>query len=794
MPERPLENELDEDLEKLLFAEEEGRLSPEQRERLRSRIHADPRLQRARRTYLLDGRILGAITAPEADVEQATRDLVRRIEALEESRPVGDLAARTAERLTRTGGRGASRRRAGAVLRYAGLPLGAAAAPLLSFYIFTRGAPRGLCAEVVRVRGAAELVVANRRGRLEPGEIVRPGQAIHTGAGALVRLRYPDGTAFELRGGTELLLTGKRAKHLLLEGGTIDAEVAPQPADRPMVITTPHAEATVLGTRLTLAVGPESTHLEVSEGRVRARRRSDGEAIEVTAGHYVIMAAGASLAAQPVTNKGDWPMVGGNPQRTGYTDEELHGPFKIQWVRRMPDRVPMKVQPIVAGRTLYLSTSRGLWAMDAKTGAEKWIYEPGMPMGHSPTVLGGVAYVGCYDKKVHALDAKSGKLLWTFTGGAGFATNPLVVEGRVFVGCRDGFQYALDSRTGALIWKFDAGAPVEFSSAYKDGVVHFGSLAGHAYALRASSGSLVWKSEQLPGRGMNSYWPVVAGDRVVYCTSLAYRRAAGPGPAWGVITDQAALHRHGVTAERGWRYIGKHLEGDHYDASGAIEYFKDCPWRKTVVLLDIKTGKEAETAPFLAAWTKSGTRHPPSVARDGTLYMFSLVATHREIKVGKYLEGFKFTSCGEAGVCGWKPGETTIRMGPRYASDEPVSSTIAGNYLFWTHVSNRGAGCADLRRPIAWGDGLGEWRNKRKDWRWPLGGLKLNPWCGGALPHRRMLLEAVRKKNPDLIVHWEDGGVSHGSHGDSTPPIVAGGMVYLRSTNACMIAGFAGKK
>jgi hypothetical protein len=52
--------------------------------------------------------------------------------------------------------------------------------------------------------------------------------------------------------------------------------VAPQPADRPFTVRTPHAETTVLGTTFSLSVSEGRTRLTVREGQVRFAGRDGG--------------------------------------------------------------------------------------------------------------------------------------------------------------------------------------------------------------------------------------------------------------------------------------------------------------------------------------------------------------------------------------------------------------------------------------------------------------------------------------------------------------------------------------
>jgi hypothetical protein len=79
------------------------------------------------------------------------------------------------------------------------------------------------------------------------------------------------------------------------------ATVAHQRPFKSMVIATPQAEARVVGTRFSLSVTTNGTRLEVTEGKVRFTRASDGSAVKVTAGNYAVAAPNYKLLAQPLT-------------------------------------------------------------------------------------------------------------------------------------------------------------------------------------------------------------------------------------------------------------------------------------------------------------------------------------------------------------------------------------------------------------------------------------------------------------------------------------------------------------
>ncbi len=119
------------------------------------------------------------------------------------------------------------------------------------------------------------------------------------GGGSTAVLRFPDGTRIEAGGDT--VLRGIRldgGKRLAVAAGAISAEVPRQPPNRPMAVFTPHGEALVLGTSFRLAVDSQSTRLEVTEGRVRLKRTSDGKSVDVAAGHYAVAGQGIELAAR----------------------------------------------------------------------------------------------------------------------------------------------------------------------------------------------------------------------------------------------------------------------------------------------------------------------------------------------------------------------------------------------------------------------------------------------------------------------------------------------------------------
>ncbi|MCB0091977.1 MAG: PQQ-binding-like beta-propeller repeat protein, partial [Caldilineaceae bacterium] len=142
-------------------------------------------------------------------------------------------------------------------------------------------------------------------------------------------------------------------------------------------------------------------------------------------------------------NLPNWHMAGANAQRTSWVAAEVNpqqaDSFGVLWYRPIEAYIGQHVQLTTGYGNIYVATARGLYALNANTGEVTWRYDTELPLGHSPTVVDGMAFVGGLDRRVYALDAQTGQLRWQFEGAqAGFTTSPLVVEGMVLLGGRDG--------------------------------------------------------------------------------------------------------------------------------------------------------------------------------------------------------------------------------------------------------------------------------------------------------------------------------------------------------------------
>jgi ferric-dicitrate binding protein FerR (iron transport regulator) len=112
-------------------------------------------------------------------------------------------------------------------------------------------------------------------------------------------LQFTDGTTVEITGNSTLTFSDLGQKRLQLKSGTASANVRPQPPGRPMVMQTTSAALEVLGTQFAIETDTSATRLDVTQGKVRVKRLSDGADLDVPARHRVLAAADRDFTVLP---------------------------------------------------------------------------------------------------------------------------------------------------------------------------------------------------------------------------------------------------------------------------------------------------------------------------------------------------------------------------------------------------------------------------------------------------------------------------------------------------------------
>lgn len=474
-----------------------------------------------------------------------------------------------------------------------------------------------------------------------------------------------------------------------------------------------------------------------------------------------------------------WAMAGANLKRTSWVNSEVDGigqrGLKPLWCRPIPGYISQKVQVITAYGHIYIASSQGLYALSAANGDVLWHYPTALPLGNAPTVADGVAYCPGLDGRVHAVDAETGELLWLSTAAqAGFQTNPLCVNGLILLGSRDGIFYAFNT-TGQIAWWYDVGSPILYSAAFADGLLYFGANNGRAYCLRARDGQLVWQSDELPGAGFYSWWPVIHRDWVIFSGSNNHRPSPnGVGTAKLIDLDKTALYGGRTDGSR-QALLGQSWQanGLKMDATPLRVYLEQNPSRRTVFVFNRHTGNPERPAPLAWAGTQSGNRYPPVVGADNWLYQqnnYRVPASQWDIAGGQ--------------VAGWDPAENALQLvlADWAAVDEPHAYAAGGKYLYWSQCSDRSIGQVNLFQPLR---SMSQPDHTREVQFYDEG----NELRAG-------VLKAVMQQHFPLVQTTQGSkryyayGAAHGSygnHGDQNPPIPYQGKLFLHRAN-CVIA------
>lgn len=470
----------------------------------------------------------------------------------------------------------------------------------------------------------------------------------------------------------------------------------------------------------------------------------------------------AQLAIAP----GDWPQLQRDPQRTGYSPQEVRPPYRYYW-RWNEAPFASRTQPVVADGRLFIGSLNGrMYALDADQDAQGgpptvlWAQDVGAPIRHTAVVYEGRVYFGAQDGRVYALDAVSGASVWTFLTGGGITAAPVAGNGTIYIGSSDGNFYALDAASGELLWTYYARAPILTSASLSpDGqVVYFGAEDIHAYALRTADGSLLWRTP-LQGQSLAERWPVVVEDTVIYRSQplrnfhfLLHEgddvmNTAGPvNPNWAA--DWAAVRLRIVS------FLTAH------------------PDRQTFFALDAASGALRGPAPVLYTYGNGDAPDPP-VVKDGAVFLryrarhgiqtdggSSHVTTLYDAELGR----MDLATLDITGLTASQP----FRYQFRATSDEPSMLSIGGDLLYVDNWERLGA--LDLQTGA-----LIEVANVANDWQAcpPPSTPPSPPDPGGQCP-------AHEGPMPFFEVPWPFPGPQVGEGVIHRPLVIAAGRLFWR--------------
>ncbi len=206
----------------------------------------------------------------------------------------------------------------------------------------------------------------------------------------------------------------------------------------------------------------------------------------------------------------------------------------VAWTYDLETSRGVEATPIIVDGIMYVTGAWSIvYALDAKTGEELWVYNPEVSgedaakgccdvINRGVAVHKGKVIVGVFDGRLEALDAKTGKVVWstltvdksmpyTITGA------PRVVKDKVLIGNGGaelgvrGYVSAYDVNTGDLAWRFYT---TPNPNKEPDGAASDEVFASKANATWGDSGK--WKTEGGGGTVWDSIIYDTVNDSVIF--------------------------------------------------------------------------------------------------------------------------------------------------------------------------------------------------------------------------------------------------------------------------------------
>ncbi len=236
--------------------------------------------------------------------------------------------------------------------------------------------------------------------------------------------------------------------------------------------------------------------------------------------------ASAAPGAMPPA---DWPaynrtLAGDRYSPLAEITTENVGQLKLHCAYTLPEVGAFQTGPLVVGGTMYFTTFKGSYAIDAASCTQKWARVDkstgpgGLAVNRGFAYLDGRLYRGTAESHVVALDAADGHVLWDRTldvAGPGISVPmaPIAANGRVYIGNAGGdtvgvtgHVYALDARDGHVVWRFDV-------------------VPEHGYARTT------WTNQRLPVSG-GAFWTSFTLDQA---KDILYVPAGNPAPDFDTL-------------------------------------------------------------------------------------------------------------------------------------------------------------------------------------------------------------------------------------------------------------------
>jgi outer membrane protein assembly factor BamB len=160
---------------------------------------------------------------------------------------------------------------------------------------------------------------------------------------------------------------------------------------------------------------------------------------------------------------------------------------------RFATNMPILSWPVVDGDAVYFGSNNRTFYAFSLDGRMIWSFKTRGDAGlFNAVVHNNTVYFGSFDRNVYAVSADNGRLMWNFTLSEPPNTVFCIWEGMLYFGSRNCNFYSVDSK-GRLVWQYKTNAPLAGGATVEGGVVYIGGADNALHAVDARTGALAWK-------------------------------------------------------------------------------------------------------------------------------------------------------------------------------------------------------------------------------------------------------------------------------------------------------------
>jgi outer membrane protein assembly factor BamB len=155
--------------------------------------------------------------------------------------------------------------------------------------------------------------------------------------------------------------------------------------------------------------------------------------------------------------------------------------------------------PAITLTKVYFSSRDGyFYCLNKEDGGLAWKKKTGGSDTSSATVDDGVVFfgVGFPNKAIYAFDAESGVELWMYEPQQVVYSSPAIKDDSLYIGASDGYVYSFKKENGSVNWKYKTAGAIDLASPALNDTTLFiaaGKFDWHVYAIDINTGKEKWK-------------------------------------------------------------------------------------------------------------------------------------------------------------------------------------------------------------------------------------------------------------------------------------------------------------